>query len=159
MGSPASSQQILTLVCPKHSPTVPSKPLRCPGSLGLLSPTRATQQSASGLKGEPRGQDGVIAGPGGGGRHLSGGRGRRGWLRLSFVPFGRAAPVPWPCLRGRELFLDHLGPMGAVLPQLWSGPAASPAGVPPPWARWPLVPGHPHSLPGAPLLQPACLPR
>lgn len=87
-----------------------------------------------------------------------GGR-RSSWLLLSFVLLHRAGPVPWPWLRGRELFLDCLGPLGALLPQLWGGPAAPPASVPSPRARRALVPRHPHGLPGAPLLQPACVPR
>lgn len=93
------------------------------------------------------------------GLHLGcGGRGR-GWLQPSFVPLHRAGAVPWPWLRGWELFLDRLGPLGALLPQLRGGPAAPPAGLPSPGARRALVPRHPHGLPGAPLLWPACVPR
>lgn len=68
-----------------------------------------------------------------------------------------AAPVPWLWLCVGELFLDILGPMGALLPQLWGGSAASPTRLSSPWAWWTLVPRHPDRVPGAPLLQPACL--
>lgn len=50
-----------------------------------------------------------------------------------------SAPVLWPCVWVRELFLDVLGPLGAVFPQLWGGPAAPPTSIPSPWARWTLV--------------------
>lgn len=89
-------------------------------------------------------------------------RGSQGWLQLSLpscpVPTRRAAPMPQPWLCGWKLFLDRLGPMGTLLPKLWGGPAAPPAGLPAPGARRALVPRHPHRLPGTPLLQPAGLP-
>lgn len=67
------------------------------------------------------------------------------------------APVPRPWLWVRELFLDILGPMGALLSQLWGGSAASATSISSSWAWWTLVPRHPDCVPGASLLQPSGL--
>lgn len=67
---------------------------------------------------------------GGGGLYLRWG-GNRGWPQRSFVLSHRAAPVLRPWLHGWGLFLDGLGPLGALLPKL----RGRPAGVPSPRAR------------------------
>lgn len=58
----------------------------------------------------------------------------------SSFSFCSAALVPWPWLCVGELFLDILGPMGTLLPQLWGGSAASSTSISTPWAWWTLVP-------------------